>query len=61
MQKLEINRMKLKSKRGFYISNSRKNALLFEAPPDIRDAFWFENSCDISEERMREYMKELDK
>ena len=51
--------MKLKSKRGFYISNSRKNALLFEAPPDIRDAWWFENSKDISEERFKEYMKEL--
>ena len=53
--------MRLKNIRGFYITNSRKNALLFEAPPDVRDAFWFENSRDISEERMREYMKELDK
>ena len=51
--------MRLKYKRGFYISNSRKNALLFEAPPDIMDAWWFENSKDISEERFKEYMKEL--
>ena len=51
--------MRLKNIRGFYISNSRKNALLFEAPPDVLDAFWFENSKDISEERFKEYMKEL--
>ena len=53
--------MRLKSKRGFYISNSRKNALLFEAPQDVRDAFWFENSKDISEERMKEYLEVVKK
>lgn len=51
--------MKLKCYRGFYISNSRKNALLFDAAPDIRDAFWFENPKEISKERMKEYLKEL--
>ena len=51
--------MRIKSKRGFYISNSRKNALLFDTIPDIRDAFWFENSKDISEEQMKEYMNDI--
>lgn len=52
--------MRLKSKRGIYISNSRKNALLFEAIPDIKDSFWFLNPKEISKERMKEYLKELD-
>lgn len=51
--------MRLKYKRGFYISNSRKNALLFEAPLDIRDAWWFENPKDISKERFVKYMEEI--
>lgn len=51
--------MILKSRRGFYISNSRKNALLFEATPDLKDCFWFENPKEISKERMKEYLKAI--
>lgn len=52
--------MILKSRRGFYISNSRKNALLFETPPDIRDSWWFENPKDISKEQFKKYMKAIE-
>ncbi len=51
--------MRLKSNRGFYISNSRKNAILCDAPTDIRDAWWFENPKDISKERFVKYMEEI--
>lgn len=51
--------MRIANKRGFYISNSRKNALLFEVPPDIRDSWWFENPKEISKEQFEKYMKEI--
>ena len=52
-------RMKFKSKRGFYITNNYRNALLFNAPFDIKDAFWFENPKEISKERFKEYMHDI--
>lgn len=49
--------MKLKNKRGYYISNSRINAMLFEkGEENLEDCFWFENPKDISKERYKEYM-----
>lgn len=52
--------MRLKNRRGIYISNSRCNALLFEkGNEDLRDCFWFENSEEISSERFKEYTNEL--
>jgi len=52
--------MRLANKRGFYISNSRKNALLWNTIPDIRDAFWFENPKEITENRLKEYIEQIE-
>ena len=51
--------MKFKNKRGFYITNSYRNSVLFKEPFDIKDAFWFENPKEITEERFKEYMNDL--
>lgn len=51
--------MKFKNKRGFYITNSYRDAILFKAPFDIKDAFWFENPKEISVEKYKEYMNDL--
>ena len=52
--------MRLKSKRGFYISNSRNNATLFQKGEDnLKDCFWFECPKEISKERFKEYMNDL--
>lgn len=52
--------MRLKSKRGFYISNSRDNAMLFQkGEENLEDCFWFENCKDISKEQFEKYMKEI--
>ena len=51
--------MRLKHRRGLYITNSRLNNLLYCLPPNILDAFEFQNPKEISDERFKEYMKEV--
>ena len=52
--------MKLRNRRGFYISNSRNNATLFQKGEDnLEDCFWFECPKEISKDRYKEYMNDL--
>ncbi len=51
--------MRIANKRGFYITNSRKHALLDKFNDDIKDAFQFENPKDLTKEKFKEYMESV--
>lgn len=53
--------MRIQFKKGLYIAHSRERWLLDEINEDIRDAFCFENTCEISKERYKLYIKEVKK
>ena len=51
--------MRIKNKRGYYVTMQRDNNILFEKGAKITDAFCFENPKEISKERFKKYMKEI--